>query len=1086
MRTWVGSGVLAAGWAVQGAEPVSSAAGVEFFEQHVRPVLIDHCYSCHSLDAEKLKGDLLLDSLAGWQKGGASGRPALVRGDAEASLLLQAVRHTDPDLAMPPRKKLAAEQIAALETWIRLGAPDPRTNAAALPDPQSLARQHWAFQPVRKPSPPSVTNTAWVRNPVDRFILAGIERAGFAPSPAAGRRALARRASFVLTGLPPTAAEVEQFERDTSPEAFERVVDRLLASPRYGERWARYWLDIARYADTKGYVFEEERRYPYAYTYRDWVVRAFNDDLPYDQFLVAQIAGDRVATPEDRSPLAAMGFLTLGRRFLNNPHDIIDDRVDVLTRGTMALTVTCARCHDHKYDPIPAADYYSLYGVFASSHEPAEKPLLGTIPDPVRNAQFQTELARRERERDDFVRGKEEEHRRKLRQTVGDHLLAAFTTAQAGEARREEIARSRQLSPKVVGRWVAALEGWQKSPDPLFAAWLEFAAIPTNTFAALAGEVAVRVAANAGGLHAVPVALAFTGPPPSSLEEVAQRYSRVFTDPTDAGLKAFLTATGTPIDLPASELHALFNVPEAQRKRALQRAVEELHATHPGAPPRAMSLADNEKPTEPEVFKRGNPGTPGPKVPRQFLAVLSGADRQPFTQGSGRLELARAIASPDNPLTARVIVNRVWLQMFGSGLVRTPADFGLRSEPPSHPELLDWLAATLVEQHWSLKELQRLILRSATWQQSGDVPEELAERDPDNRLYARQNRRRLDFEATRDLLLAAGDRLDLAMGGHSVEITTRDYAPRRTVYGYVERQNLPGVFRTFDFASPDTTSAQRFQTTVPQQALYFLNSPFALDQARRLARRPDVLALPDLASRVARLHEITLQRSPEAYELELAARFLAGSDPGEQAATSVPLWQQGYGHFDAAEQQVRRFSVLPHFTGTAWQGGPALPDPELGWIHWTADGGHPGGLRQGPAIRRWTAPGDGVVDVAGALHHPGEAGDGVVAFLVSSRHGTVGQWAVRKNSVEARVERIGVLRGDTLDFVVTCGADENTDGFRWVPRVNWVEPVAPGTPSPFWDARADFAGPGMASTPLSRWEQYAQVLLMANEAVFFD
>lgn len=1061
--------------------------GVEFFETHIRPLLIDACYSCHSTGADKIRGDLLLDSKAGWEKGGVSGKSSILPGDPDASPLIQAVRHLNEDLAMPPRKKLPDEQIALFEAWVRMGAPDPRTEGEPLPDPAQLAAEHWAFQPVRKPELPPVKDPSWPRNGIDRFILAGLEAAGLAPAPQADRFTLIRRASFVLTGLPPTDDEVAAFEADPAPDAFERVVERLLASPRYGERWGRHWLDVARYADTKGYVFEEERRYPYAYTYRDYVVGAFNDDKPYDRFLLEQIAADAVVTEDDRTALAALGFLTLGRRFLNNAHDIIDDRIDVLTRGTMALTVSCARCHDHKYDPIPTADYYSLYGVFASSEEPSDKPLLGTIPDAVRHAEFAAELARREQERDDFVQTREEEHRTKLRRTVGTHLLAAHDAAAFEDAgKREEIARSRQLSPVVVNRWITAVEGWRQEPNPLFAAWLAFAALPTKSFADDAAAVASAIAESSGDTgHPGPVKEAFAGDPPASLKEVAERYDRLFTDPADESLQHFLASDTAPIALSPVELHRLFDVPEGQRRRALQRAVEQLQATHPGAPPRAMSLVDKPRPVEPVIFRRGNPGNRGETVPRQFLELLSGPDRQPFTQGSGRLELARAIVRPDNPLTSRVAVNRAWIHHFGAGLVRTPGDFGLRSDPPTHPELLDWLAATFVDGGWSMKALHRLVLHSATWQQSSHVTARASELDPDNRLLSHQNRRRLDFEALRDMLLQASGQLDLTMGGHAVEIADREYRPRRTVYGFVERQNLPGVFRTFDFASPDTTSAQRFQTTVPQQALFFMNSPFVLDQARHLVRRPDVTQPDSLAERVTRLYRIVFQREPDTDEIALAERFLASAgDPA--SADPLPVWQYGYGVWDASEQEVRDFTPLPHFTGTVWQGGPELPDPSLGWISLSAEGGHPGSPAHGPAIRRWTAPADGLIEIRGTVRHPGEAGDGVRALVVASRHGLLGQWDVHKGSAETTLDGIRVLQGDHLDFIVECRADENTDSFRWAPRLRDVSAAGSGTPEPSWDARADFEGPAGRTRPLTAWERYGQVLLMANEAMFVD
>jgi hypothetical protein len=1059
--------------------------GIEYFESHVRPVLVDHCYSCHSSEATRVRGELLLDSKAGWEKGGTSGKPALIPGDVEASPLVVAIRHGNPDLAMPPKAKLSDEQIAVLEHWVRLGAPDPRIDGQVLADPAELARSHWAFQPVQDPPLPPVKDTSWIQNGVDRFILSRLEAEGVAPSPPADPRTLLRRASLLLTGLLPTREELDVIAAEPSPEAFAREVDRLLASPRYGERWGRHWLDVARYADTKGYVFEEERRYPYAYTYRDYVIRSFNEDKPYDQFLIEQIAADQMELdPQDRTPLAGLGFLTLGRRFLNNPHDIIDDRIDVLTRGTMALTVSCARCHDHKYDPIPTADYYSLYGVFASSEEPAEKPLLGSIPDPVRHAEFEAERQRRTRERDEFVQTKENEHREKLRRSVGDYLLAAHETQGKSDADREELARSRKLSPEVVQRWQKALEEWPGEPPGLLAIWRAYAALPSEDFEAEAARLTRDIASTTEHPYHPVITAAFATNAPTSLRAVADRYNEAIGNSEDPSLQGLTSAEDSPIQLAGRQLHRLFDVPEAQRMRALQRSVEELEATHPGAPPRAMALIDKDKAVEPVVFQRGNPGNRGETVPRRFLEILSGEDRQPFAQGSGRLEMARAIASPDNPLTARVAVNRIWQGHFGNGLVRTPADFGLRSEPPSHPELLDWLAVQFVREGWSMKRLHRLLVLSATWQQTSDLRPDLGERDPENRLVARQTRRRLDFEAMRDQLLAASGQLDLTMGGHSVEIANEPYTPRRAVYGIIERQNLPGLFRTFDFASPDTTTSQRFQTTVPQQALFFLNSGFVQDQARSLVTRPEIQEIEDPRERIQRLYERVLQRAPQTYELDLAEAFISQRSAADTLPKRDPLWQYGWGAFDAEEYRVTRFEALPHFTGKAWQGGDQLPDARLGWLLLNAEGGHPGSLKHGPVIRRWTAPQEAVVRIRGRLEHPADAGDGVQAYLISDRHGLLGQWSARNGRTATRVDAVHVLPGDTLDFVVACGADENSDSFSWAPKVEVSEGT--GGLTAVWDARADFGGPTEPMVPLNAWEQYAQVLLMTNEAAFVD
>jgi hypothetical protein len=486
-----------------------------------------------------------------------------------------------------------------------------------------------------------------------------------------------RRVAYDLTGLPPTAEELAAFAADPSLEAYAAAVERLLASPAFGERWGRHWLDVARYADSKGYVFQEDRNYPGAYRYRDWVIRSFNEDLPYDAFLVAQLAADQTADPDDA---AAIGFLTLGRRFLNNRHDIIDDRIDLVTRGLMGLSVACARCHDHMYDPIPAADYYALYGVFDSA-----------------------------------------------------------------------------------------------------------------------------------------------------------------------------------VETPRDDL-----------------------------PPQ---LADAEKPTEPVVFLRGSPGNRGPTVPRRFLTCLSTAEPAPFARGSGRLELAEAIASADNPLTARVWVNRVWTRLWGQGLVATASDFGTRGEPPTHPELLDWLATQFMEHGWSTKKLIRQLVLSNAYCQASDLRADAQAVDPENRWLWRANRRRLDLEAYRDSLLVASGQLDPALGGPAVDLFAEPPPPRRTVYGYVERQNLPEFFRTFDFANPNTHAGQRPQTLTPQQALYALNSPFVLAQSAALAARSaervaagEESPPPDETRRIERLYREALGRSPAADEAADALAYVrsatgAGAEP---------------------------------------------------------------------------------------------------------------------------------------------------------------------------------------------------------------
>ncbi len=755
----------------------------EFFETKIRPLLAERCFSCHG--PKQQMGGLRLDGLERILKGGSRG-PALVAGVPEKSLILQAV-HYDGALKMPPTGKLKADEIAVLTEWIKMGAPWPgaAVSKEALKAAQNgeyvitpEQRSFWSFRPIRKSALPKVKNAAWVKSPIDRFILAKLEAKGLAPAPPADRRTLIRRAYFDLIGLPPKPEEVAAFLADKSPNAFAKVVDRLLASPQYGERWGRHWLDVARYADTRGYAFTSDPVYHNAYTYRDYVIRAFNADLPYDQFILQQLAADRLPLGEDKRPLAALGFLTIGRFFLGDPVLINDDRIDVTTRGFLGLTVACARCHNHKFDPIPTKDYYSLYGVFAST----------VVSDPPPS-------------------------------------ISPKAVTEPYEAHNKRLREAEEERTKLIQSQVARLrEQVEKTPDAL----------------------------------------------PAEVKATLQQF-RVEELPSAEQL---------------AKLEPQFEAGARERIKSLAETIGTLKKTVPPAPELAMAVQDAPTPVEPHVFIRGNPNNQGDAVPRRFLQILSGPDRKPFTQGSGRLELAQAIASKSNPLTARVFVNRVWQWHFGKGLVRTPSDFGTRGEPPTHPQLLDYLAWRFMEEGWSLKKLHRLILLSSTYQQSSRISPRAAQADPENRLLSHMNRQRLDLEALRDSLLAVSGQLDTKMFGPSVEITRPPYSLRRTVYGFIDRQNLQGLYRTFDFASPDTTSAQRYQTTIPQQALFMMNSPFVVEQAQHLARRPEVQAQKEDAPRIRTIYQILFQRAPDADELALGLAFLRRSESAGTA--SVP------------------------------------------------------------------------------------------------------------------------------------------------------------------------------------------------------
>jgi Protein of unknown function (DUF1553)/Protein of unknown function (DUF1549)/Planctomycete cytochrome C len=864
----------------------NAPADAAFFEKSIRPILADHCWSCHG--PKKQTAGLRLDSRAGLLKGGESG-PAINEAEPETSRLLLAIRQ-EGLLKMPPKAKLPVPAIDALTHWIQRGAPWPED----VSNPESADwRKHWVFQPVANPSPPIHADDRWSRSPIDRFVWAKLRDHGLRPSAEADKRVLIRRVTFDLTGLPPTPEEVDDFLADTSPDAYDRLVTRLLSSPAFGEHFARVWLDVARYADTKGYVFFEESNYPWAYTYRDYVIEAFNADLPYDQFLIEQLAADRIVGP-DRRPLRALGFLTVGGRFMNNTHDIIDDRIDVVTRGLMGVTVTCARCHDHKFDPIPQRDYYALYGVFASCEEPVVYPLYEQPAKTETYEQFAKELAAREQKLREFVQRKKDDLAAGNRKRAAEYLLAAH--ANRGKPGQEDfmlIADGTDLNPKMIVRWQAFLNRMGKSKNPVFAAWHRYADLSDADFAPRAAAVPL------GDVH-VAVRKAFTTPP-RTMSDVAQRYARILNETHDRSNVAVLAGGGVctggspdEIELRAivrdpdyppnvtvgdyGDLDLLPDRPSQEELKKFRGEVEKWRATGPGAPPRAMALVDSPTPVTPRVFLRGNPHNLGPATPRQFLECLSRQDRKPFADGSGRLELARSITDPKNPLTARVFVNRVWQHLFGRGIVTTPGDFGLRGDPPSHPELLDHLATTFVADGWSIKRLvQRMVLSAAYRQRSDDRPE-MAKIDPENTLLWRMNRRRLGFEPMRDALLAAAGKLERTVSGPSVPNFLAANATRRTLYAHLDRLNVPGVYRTFDYPSPDATSLKRDQTTVPPQALFLMNHPFVAECAKNLVQRPDVAVLADPNKKLDRLHAILYSRLPRDHERVLAADIVA-SDP---------------------------------------------------------------------------------------------------------------------------------------------------------------------------------------------------------------
>lgn len=1085
--------------AASGVAPLPGGAQEhDFFEKHIRPVLVEHCYKCHSATSKKLKGGLRLDTREGMLRGGESGKSAIVPGDAEASLLIQAIRYGNEDLQMPPKTRLSAQQVAHFAHWINAGAPDPRTSRALSlkrPHPEGEGK-HWAFEPPKAQPLPKVRTEAWAKTPIDRFILAKTEEHGLTPSWPADKRTLLRRASIDLTGLPPSAADLEMFLRDKSSEAFAKAVDRLLASPAYGERWGRHWLDVARYSDTKGYVYDrEEKRFVHSHVYRDWVIGAFNDDMPYDRFLALQVAGDKLGRKAD---LAALGFLTVGRRFLGVMHDIIDDRIDVLGRATMGLTISCARCHDHKFDPIPTRDYYSLYGVFNSCNE-TTVPLVDNPPGTEAYKAYEKELNARVAKLNKTLQAKRNEFSDRLRAKAPQYLAAVLDVAKLPTEEFYTIDGPDDLNPMIVRQWEACLYKVRRDSNGVFAPWHAYRALPEKEFAARAGEVPPNTNVN-------PLVLElFATNAPASMREVAQRYGELFArvdkewraqskaagsnGPAPSRLenahqeeiRQFLYGPESPATVPDGamiDIEWFFDENSRVELAKLQAAIDRWLIQAPGAPPHAVILADRATPRNARVFVRGNPANRGEEVPRQFLEVIAGPQRRAFEQGSGRAELARAVSSRDNPLTARVMVNRVWMHHLGAGLVKTPSDFGTRCEPPTHPELLDWLALWFMNEGWSVKKLHRLIMLSAVYQQgSGNLS---PEKDPQNKWLARMTPRRLDFEAMRDAMLLASGELDRAMGGKGIELFKQPFSGRRSVYGFIDRQFVPGVLRVFDFANPDLHIPQRPDTTVPQQALFFMNNAFVVERARALVK-PGNGAKPQ--ERIQRLYRALYQRDPTREQIKAGLQFVGSAVPAEAPPPPKPVvtpWQYGWGEYDWATQRTKNFEPLPHFTGEAWQGGANWPDAKLGWVQLTAEGGHAGNDLQHAAIRRWIAPRDAVIWVTATLRHEHKKGDGIRGRIVSSRGGSLGEWTVHNNKAETNLEKIDLKKGDTLDFIVDYREGLNSDMFKWAPIIKGAE-LEPS------EAKKDFAGPPPPPPrPLDAWEQYAQVLLLSNEFLFVD
>jgi cytochrome c553 len=897
------------GGAVVSQWPASAQTGDqhEFFEKKIRPVFATSCQLCHNAKAKM--GGLDLSTAEGFQRGGDSG-PVVNREKPEESRLLKVIGY-DGQMKMPPTGKLKDHEIATLTEWVKMGAPWPGvvqpTSAANWPKNSSVRefteseKSFWSVQPVKDPAPPQVKNASWVQSSVDRFVLQKLEVKNLKPAPRADKLTLLRRATFDLTGLPPTESEMRDFLADESPDAFKKVVDRLLASPRYGERWGRHWLDVARYADSTGN--DEDHRYPYAWKYRDYVIEAFNNDLPYDQFVREQVAGDLLPAKDggevNRRGVIATGFLALGPKAIAQQdkkkmlYDVYDEQVDVTTKAFLGLTVSCARCHNHKFDPILTKDYYSMLGMFAStrsftnpdSHVSVvlEKPL-------VPKAEFERYLAAKKEHQAKEQRVRvaigeivDEVKDRAVEQQsaqLADYFLAARRVYHDG-APLADVARQANLNEEVLKKWVdflkpgaevrGYLNEWNAaSPDKLAATARGYQERFQERFAEWSGKMGKW---RAEYQRALAENKALPGKP--SFEAGDDRF---FND---------VYFAGGPFAVPERDQKRFSPEQWAQLTKHRQE-LDQLRKAAPMEPEMACAIEDGDA-VEQKVFIRGDYNSPGEDAPKSFPAILAPYDTKPAFKGSGRLQLAEWMTQPDHPLTARVMANRIWQWHFGEGLVRTPDNFGKTGERPTHPELLDHLARQFVRSGWSIKAIHRLIMLSSAYQMSSDNPNIAADADPDNRLLTRFNRRRLSVEEMRDGLLAIDGTIDFTIGGSLQTGRGTDgennqgrlslnpeKLKRRTVYLPLRRANLPTLLNLFDFGDATSASGKRQLTNVATQALFWLNSEFLTERSLDVAK--SLLGAKELsdAARVESAYLRILNRQPAKEEVDQSLKYIEG------------------------------------------------------------------------------------------------------------------------------------------------------------------------------------------------------------------
>jgi len=915
---------------IVGLSNARAAGEFDFFEKEIRPLLHKHCYKCHSTEAEKLKGALLLDSRQGWESGGDSG-PAIVPGDVEGSLLLRAVSYADDDLQMPPKYKLADYERAALGKWVEAGAADPRdhqTEGKAKGVDLVKGREFWAFRPVANHNVPKMNPAPGQGEnlgAIDRFILSRLARERIEPVGLARPETLLRRLYFDLIGLPPTPEQIDDFLTDPSPEAYERLVDRLLGSPQFGEAWGRHWLDVARFAESSGggrsLMFKD------AWRFRDYVINAFNDDKPFDQFIREQIAGDLMpaGTREQQNErFVATGFLALG------PHnyelqdkellrmEVVDEQIETVGRAFLGMTLGCARCHDHKFDPVPTDDYYALAGIFRSTQSLVPGNVSGWVA--------------RELEPEPALKKVIEQHAGETKKAN-----AALKTAKKELRKVEETSGKAgifvdDLEAELVGDWMKSTSNKTYFGDNYIHDKGEGKGQKKVIFTAEleeAGEYEVRFGYTAGNNRAqkAPVTIEHADGPTTIL--INQREKPPINDnfkimgrfQFNAGKAVVSVSNANTRDVVIAD--AVVFVPVAELKKdsvpgqrlaklrgevdRLVKRVDALKKTKSTDLPKAMSVQDEKETGDWHVHIRGEIRNKAAVVPRGFLQVASKTKTvaQPTIAAgrSGRLELAEWVASSDNPLTSRVMVNRIWHHLIGKGLVRTTDNFGMMGEKPSHAALLDWLAHQFVVDQWSVKKMIRRIIMSRTYRLASTGESVGWAGDPENRLIWRANRKRLTAEAIRDSILSVSGPLSMQQGGPTIrKFSQYDWGYefntiRRSVYVPLFRNTLLEVLEAFDVANPNVVSGRRSETTLPTQALYLMNSPFVNAEAERAGERISRNGVTD-AERVRLAYRLALGREPSAIEADVVMKFIGKSKTGQKSRTWSALAHSLFGSVD--------------------------------------------------------------------------------------------------------------------------------------------------------------------------------------------